>query len=469
MGSLFYYVFTYSAIFLRRYVRCQLFVAMLLILGKTGLDISDNTDAVLFAAFYPLIFIILLKLPYFEAFLMTCFALVLFLARYILFEARNLSVVEHYRPRNCSVMQDQFCNLLDYLWPMLGIVVVYSFVGSNQEYAARQQFDLQSDLKEAQDRSREILHNILPSFVVDKMLTGAKHTVIAEDIGVVTVIFTDIQDFSNLVMQIEDPGRLVQLLDTLFKRYDRLCVKHSITKIETVGETFLSAGGLQRYVDSKEGDDGGGAEDGGKETKSGLGKQGGRGVRALTSGGGARAQGSSLQQAGSSRKSSKAREKEILARKRRGEVTSENYDEDELLDEGSRRVIEQAQQDALADVEAYKSLLFAQAQLKASRNLFVRQDEDTGEPQFLHVKIGLNSGPVIAGIVGARKPQYVLLGDTVNTASRMKGKSETDRINLSATTYERICRARGGKEWVEKEFNFMERELQVYDDLHKHI
>ncbi|WP_373495933.1 adenylate/guanylate cyclase domain-containing protein [Aquiflexum sp.] len=57
---------------------------------------------------------------------------------------------------------------------------------------------------------------------------------------------------------------------------------------------------------------------------------------------------------------------------------------------------------------------------------------------FFEIRIGIHTGPVVAGIVGVKKFQYDIWGDTVNTASRMESSGETGKVNISGTTYEEI-------------------------------
>lgn len=68
--------------------------------------------------------------------------------------------------------------------------------------------------------------------------------------------------------------------------------------------------------------------------------------------------------------------------------------------------------------------------------------------KYLELRIGIHTGPVVAGIVGINRFQYDIWGDTVNMASRIESNGEVGKVNISDSTYQLIkdthnCTSRG--------------------------
>ncbi|MFB8792309.1 MAG: adenylate/guanylate cyclase domain-containing protein [Potamolinea sp.] len=91
--------------------------------------------------------------------------------------------------------------------------------------------------------------------------------------------------------------------------------------------------------------------------------------------------------------------------------------------------------------------VLAALQMKAFMNWRKLEKSQSNQP-YWEIRIGIHSGPLLAGVIGQKKFSYDVWGDTVNTASRLESSSIAGAINISQATYELVkdffeCEYRG--------------------------
>ena len=201
------------------------------------------------------------------------------------------------------------------------------YEGSVTDITERKQSEVA--LRLARKRAELLLLNILPQPIAERLKRGQR--TLAESFEDVTVLFADLVDFTKFSAQ-TSPTELVELLNVIFSKFDRLAEQHGIEKIKTIGDAYMVVAGLPT-------------------------------ARPDTAG--------------------------AIAQM--------------ALD----------MQDAIAQL-------------------------NTELGKSFRLRIGIHSGPVVAGVIGIRKFSYDLWGDTVNIASRMESQGLPGSIQVSATTYERL-------------------------------
>lgn len=124
----------------------------------------------------------------------------------------------------------------------LGIgLVLAGLLAFNWRRAFRNKSRLNRIIRAEQQRSDELLLNILPPAVAKELKEN--NVVEARRFEKTTVLCTDFQDFTGLVSEL-NPEELVQLLDEYFQGFDDITTQYGIEKIKTMGDAYMCAGGL---------------------------------------------------------------------------------------------------------------------------------------------------------------------------------------------------------------------------------
>ena len=194
------------------------------------------------------------------------------------------------------------------------------------------------------NKSKSVLSYLLPAFVRKRVKDGDRYLALHQ--GTVSVLFCDIMDFEEIVASFT-PVELTTFLDDVFGKFDQICSVVGVTKIETVGKTYMACAGLK--------------------------------------------------------------------------------DSDAELDPYFSTV-----------THARRAIEMGLAIIRTVSSIHLRKGVT------LSVKIGINTGEVTAGVIGYHKPQISLVGDTVNTASRMASTCpNANSLQISNSTYELLDDKRG--------------------------
>jgi class 3 adenylate cyclase len=199
------------------------------------------------------------------------------------------------------------------------------------EQAQRSRFLRGQLLAKEHERSEELLLNILPGPIAQRL--KEKTGTIADSFLEVTVMFADIVGFTPLAAR-STPEAAVAMLNRIFSRFDQLSAVRGLEKIKTIGDAYMVVGGIPH------------------------------------------------------------------------------------------------------DLEDHSGAVMALAlEMQAEMRGF---SEEFGES--LRLRIGISSGPIVAGVIGSKKFIYDLWGDTVNMASRMESQGIPGGIQVTQRTYELLTK-----------------------------
>nr|XP_015219629.1 PREDICTED: guanylate cyclase soluble subunit beta-2-like [Lepisosteus oculatus] len=199
---------------------------------------------------------------------------------------------------------------------------------SNQLERKKEELRILSRTLEVEKKKTEtLLYAMLPRHVANQLKEGKK--VEAGEFKECTILFSDVVTFTYICAACE-PIQIVNMLNSMYSKFDRLTSIHDVYKVETIGDAYMVVGGVPIPADS----------------------------------------------------------------------------------------------------HAERVANFALGMRIAAREV---TNPITGDP--IQIRVGIHTGPVLAGVVGEKMPRYCLFGDTVNTASRMESHGVPNHIHLSPTSY----------------------------------
>ncbi len=186
-------------------------------------------------------------------------------------------------------------------------------------------------IEREKERSDSLLLNILPAEIAEELKENGKAE--ARDFDMVSILFTDFKEFTQ-TSELLSAKELVGEINICFEAFDKICEKHHVEKIKTIGDAYMAAGGLP-----------------------------------------------------------------------------------------------------VPSPSSVQSTVLAALEMQEFITLRKENNQQHQELAF-QMRVGIHTGPVVAGIVGVKKFQYDLWGDTVNTASRIENSCEAGKVNISQATHD---------------------------------
>ena len=102
-------------------------------------------------------------------------------------------------------------------------------------------------LQEEKDKSENLLLNIFPKSIADRLKDG--HRSIVDQFTDVTVMFADIVNFTARSSKL-DPQKLIEFLNEVFSNFDKMAHTHGLEKIKTIGDSYMVVGGIPDPTDN---------------------------------------------------------------------------------------------------------------------------------------------------------------------------------------------------------------------------